>query len=73
MSLRTALLAADATRLSAVTLVGRQGGEAFPVWNALNGPLADALTHVGQIAAWRRLAQRPVPRADVFRGRPPKG
>lgn len=42
----------------------------FPVWNIMNGPLADALTHVGQINAWRRLNGNPTPRADVFLGRP---
>ena len=46
-------------------------GDSLPFWNMLNGPLADALTHVGQINAWRRLAGNPTPRADVFRGRPP--
>ena len=35
------------------------------------GPYADFLTHVGQVAAWRRQAGSPAPRADVFRGEPP--
>ncbi len=47
-------------------------GKWFPAWNILNGPLADALTHVGQINAWRRLSGNPTPRANVFLGRPPK-
>ena len=42
-----------------------------PFWNLINGPLADALTHVGQINAWRRQAGHPTPSADVFFGRPP--
>ena len=46
-------------------------GDSQPFWNMLNGPLADALTHVGQVNAWRRLAGNPAPRVDVFRGRPP--
>jgi len=47
-------------------------GSDFPFWNMINGPLADALTHVGQVNAWRRLAGNPVSRANVFRGRPPE-
>lgn len=29
-------------------------GKRFPVWFILNGPLADARTHMGQITAWLR-------------------
>lgn len=47
-------------------------GDSFPFWNLLNGPLADSLTHIGQVASWRRILGKPVPKADVFRGRPPK-
>jgi len=41
-----------------------------PVWHLLNGQLADALTHTGQIAMLRRIAGNPVPRHRVFHGRP---
>ena len=44
----------------------------FPVWNIMNGPLAAALTHVGQINAWRRLNGNPTPPANVFAGVPPE-
>ena len=43
----------------------------YPFWHILNGPLADALTHVGQINVLRRLAGNPTPRARVFTGEPP--
>ena len=46
-------------------------GEEFPFWNLVNGPLADALTHIGQVNSWRRIAGKPAPPADVFRGLPP--
>ena len=46
-------------------------GDAFPFWYLVNGPLADALTHIGQVNSWRRIAGKPVPAADVFRGLPP--
>ena len=48
-------------------------GDAQLFWNLINGPLADCLTHIGQILSWRRLAGAPPAAADVFRGLPPKG
>jgi hypothetical protein len=47
-------------------------GDTQPVWNIVNGPLSDSLTHIGQILSWRRIAGSPAAQADVFRGRPPK-
>ncbi len=67
--MRVRLLAMDDADLARLQIAHSKG--AVPFWNMLNGPLADALTHVGQINAWRRLAGNPAPRADVFRGRPP--
>jgi hypothetical protein len=43
-----------------------------PFWHIINGPLPDALTHIGQINSFRRLAGKPVKRAQVFTGKPPK-
>ena len=43
----------------------------YPFWHIINGPLADALTHVGQINSFRRLAGKPVSKANVFTGIPP--
>lgn len=31
----------------------------FPFWNAVNGPLADALWHVGQVVSFRRSSGNP--------------
>lgn len=39
----------------------------FPVEKIFQGPLADALTHVGQIALLRRLAGAPVKGENYFR------
>lgn len=44
----------------------------FPIWNLINGPLCDTLTHIGQIASWRRINNNPVPGADAFHGEPPR-
>lgn len=38
----------------------------MPFWHAINGPLSDALSHVGQIAAFRRINGHPVPEHHVF-------
>jgi hypothetical protein len=73
------LVAALAKRFEAMTesdlsavVVRTSRGETLPFWNLVNGPLADSLTHIGQVASWRRILGKPVPRADVFRGRPPE-
>lgn len=50
----------------------KRDGSRFPVWNIMNGPLSDALTHVGQINAWRRLNGNPTPAINVFAGIAPK-
>ncbi|OFZ60555.1 MAG: hypothetical protein A3D92_06700 [Bacteroidetes bacterium RIFCSPHIGHO2_02_FULL_44_7] len=41
----------------------------YPVWNLLNGPIADALTHVGQITSWRRINGNPVYAHNPFLGK----
>jgi hypothetical protein len=47
----------------------RKNGAEFSVWYMFNGPLADALTHVGQITAWRRINGNPQPKGvNVFLG-----
>lgn len=63
--LRTAVSEMNDDELSEVTIEGN------PLWNIINGPVSDALTHVGQINSFRRLNGNPVPRANVFLGRPP--
>ena len=42
----------------------------FPFWNLINGPIADALTHCGQILIYRRITGNPVnAKADVLSGK----
>jgi hypothetical protein len=42
----------------------------FPFWNAINGPVADALYHVGQVVSYRRAAGNPIdPQVNVFLGK----
>jgi hypothetical protein len=52
--------------LSETTIDGRS------FWHIINGPIADTLTHVGQINSFRRLSGNPVPKANVFTGTPPE-
>jgi len=40
----------------------------FSFWYLINGPLADALTHIGQINTWRRISGNPVARISPFTG-----
>lgn len=42
----------------------------FSFWYLINGFLADALTHVGQINSWRRMAGNPVAKISPFNGQP---
>lgn len=45
-------------------------GEIFPFWNLLNGPIADAIYHVGQIVTLRRSSGNPINQnISVLRGR----
>ncbi|MHC4779990.1 MAG: hypothetical protein ACYTFG_15570 [Planctomycetota bacterium] len=66
VALRSAVLAMDGDELARAKIHDQ------PFWNVINGPLADALTHVGQINYLRRMAGNPAPRANVFLGTPPR-
>ena len=42
----------------------------FPYWNMLNGPIADAIYHVGQVVSFRRSSGNPIhPGVRVFTGK----
>ncbi|MCW8131390.1 MAG: hypothetical protein KIS92_13660 [Planctomycetota bacterium] len=58
-------------RMSDVDLAAKKARD-LPFWHLINGPIADALTHVGQLNAWRRIHGNPWPGANVFLGKPPK-
>lgn len=64
-------LALQAPGLDLETCQIRTGsGKTFPFWYVLNGPLADALTHVGQINSMRRASGNPIPAGvNVFLGK----
>ncbi|MFY0653579.1 MAG: hypothetical protein JXQ96_16160 [Cyclobacteriaceae bacterium] len=42
----------------------------FPFWNLINGPIADAIWHVGQVVSFRRASGNPYnSKASVFTGK----
>ena len=44
-------------------------GQDYPIWNHINGPIADALWHVGQIVSFRRASGNPfTSKVSVFTG-----
>ena len=66
------LRAMDPEDVEKLQIVFKRGEKvsAFPFWHQLNGPLADALWHTGQIVMLRRAAGNPIdPRVNVFRGK----
>ncbi|MEH6536530.1 MAG: hypothetical protein V7719_09070 [Psychroserpens sp.] len=45
------------------------GSNEIPFWNQVNGPIADAIWHCGQIASFRRSSGNPInPNLNHFRG-----
>ena len=43
--------------------------KSFPIWNLLNGPIADAIYHTGQIVTFRRTTGNPIDSSvNVFMG-----
>ena len=51
--------------------IKRKNGEVeeFPFWNQLNGPIADAIWHTGQVVSFRRSSGNPFPKGvSVLRG-----
>jgi uncharacterized damage-inducible protein DinB len=53
-----------------VIFQGANGSNEFPFWNMINGPIADAIYHTGQVVAFRRAAGNPInPKVSVLRGK----
>ena len=38
----------------------------YPFWNLINGPIADAIWHVGQVVSFRRASGNPLPKGVNF-------
>ena len=60
------------TDLSEFTVVfkNEKGTSTYPFWNTINGPIADAIWHSGQLALLRRASGNPFNgKANVFKGK----
>ncbi|MCA0235259.1 MAG: hypothetical protein LCH81_02635 [Bacteroidetes bacterium] len=65
------MLRQPGTRLADSEIVFQNGEKRseFPFWNMLNGPIADALWHIGQVVTFRRSSGNPFnSKASVFNG-----
>ncbi|MCA0932109.1 hypothetical protein LCM02_06575 [Lutimonas saemankumensis] len=53
-----------------IVFKGRSGSKTYPLWNQINGPIADAIWHCGQVASFRRSSGNPFNgKASVFLGK----
>ncbi|WP_323755813.1 hypothetical protein [Roseivirga sp.] len=60
----------DFERYNLVSQFAGGNGQKLPFWNGLNGPLEDALWHIGQVVTLRRMAGNPInPKVDFMNGR----
>ena len=58
--------------LSEFTVVfkGKDGNSEYPFWNQINGPIADAIWHCGQVISFRRSSGNPYnSKASMFMGK----
>ncbi len=72
LAARQAVQGKTAEELEALHIIFQRADRTaeFPFWNLLNGPLADAIYHTGQIVGYRRAAGNPVDiRMNVFTGK----
>ncbi|MDJ0645278.1 MAG: hypothetical protein QNJ57_04765 [Flavobacteriaceae bacterium] len=62
----------EETDLSAFKLMfkSQYGTSDYPFWNNINGPIADAIWHAGQVVLMRRASGNPLnPKVSVFNGK----
>ncbi len=64
------LRAADDLAEMKIKIKSQQGLSEYPFWNNINGPIADALWHTGQVVLLRRASGNPInPKVSVFAGK----
>ena len=53
-----------------IVFKGSRGTSEYPFWNQINGPIADAIWHCGQVVSFRRSSGNPFnSKASVFTGK----
>lgn len=65
-------LATDEVKVEAIKIIFQRGNTQteLPIWNLINGPIADAIWHVGQIVSFRRSSGNPFSsRVNVMMGK----
>ena len=68
--LSTHLKTFPAADLDKTNILLRRANKTYPFWYLINGPIADALSHIGQLTTWRRIAGNPIARISPFTGEP---
>jgi len=68
-NLRTIIAAMSEAEIQTKTIYLKRSEQQLPIFNIINGPVADALTHVGQINSWRRMAGNPVAKVSPLTGK----
>jgi len=66
------LKGADEATISKMKIIFQRGEQTteFPLWNGINGPIADAIYHTGQIVSFRRTSGNPInSKVNVFLGK----
>ena len=66
------LKASHSSEMENMKIIFQRGDQSseFPFWNMINGPIADALWHAGQVVAFRRASGNPInPNVSVFSGK----
>lgn len=64
--LRDHLLTLNDDQLSKLTIYLKREDTHYPIWFIVNGPLSDAIHHIGQMVSWRRIDGNPVPKISPF-------
>lgn len=53
-----------------IVFTNDKGSSEYPLWNHINGPIADAIWHCGQLVSFRRSSGNPYnSKASMFRGK----
>lgn len=65
---KTMLLQMTDEEVAQVSIHLKRNDTDYSFWYLINGPIADVLTHIGQIASWRRIAGNPIARISPFTG-----
>lgn len=55
-------------QLSTKTIYLKRADTHYSIWYMINGPISDAIHHIGQIITWRRICGNPIAKISPFTG-----